>query len=89
MNENQLKSKIFLYKSIDNVMMWSLIACAIYGFTYAENKGVIIGVCFALLALIGTIGRTLHNHIALLRVQLAAIKRTNETEERRRLMSAR
>ena len=89
MNENQLKSKIFVYKSIDNIMILSLIACAIYGIAYAEDKTIIIGICLAILALVGTIGRAIHNHIAKLRVQLDLIRRNNKTEQQRKLMSAR
>ena len=89
MNENQLKNKIFILKSIDNALMLSLVVSAIYGFTYAENKEFMIILCLALLAALGTIGRGIHNYIAKLRVQLDMVRRTNKTEQLRKLMSTR
>lgn len=89
MNENQLKTKIFLLRALDTTLMLIVIGLAIYAIFYAENKEVMIIACLVGLFLVNALGRVTNKWISLMGVQLERLKRDRKTEEQRTLMSTR
>lgn len=89
MNENQIKTKILVLKSIDIILIFSLIAAVIYSVFYAEDKVFMMFACLAGLFLVGTVGRMITNKIAILHVQLEMLIRDKRKEQQRTLMSTR
>ncbi len=89
MNINQLKTKIFILKAIDFVLIISLIVAGIYTAFYAQNREFMIIMCLVGLFLVNTLGRFTNNKIALMHVQLDILLRDKKKEEQRTLMGTR
>ena len=89
MNENQIKIKIFILKSIDTVLVIALVIAAIYTALYAEDKEFMIISCLVGLFLVNTLGRVTNKKVAIMRVQLDILIRDKKKEEQRTLMGTR
>jgi hypothetical protein len=89
MNENQLKTGIFILKAIDTILMTVLLAAVAYTIFYVEEKQFMIFVCLVVLALVGVLGRFSKNKIAVLAVQLQILQRDKKKEEQRTIMGTR
>ncbi len=89
MNENQIKTKIFILKSIDTALVFALTIAAIYTALYAENKEFMIISCFVGLFLVNMLGKITIKKIAIMHVQLDILIRDRKREEQRTLMGTR
>jgi hypothetical protein len=89
MNENQIKTKIIILKSIDTILILSLIAAAIYTSFYAEEKAFLIIACLVALVFISALGRFISNKVAVMHVQLEMLIRDKKKEKQRTLLSTR
>ena len=89
MDENKLKTKIFILQAIDTLFVIALTIAAIYSLIYAENKELMIIMCFVGLFLVNTLGRATTKKVAIMRVQIDILKRKMKTEEQRTLMGTR
>ncbi len=89
MNENQLKMKIYMFRTIDTLLVICLLGASVYAIFYAENKEVMLMVCLAILVITSLLGRVMNQKIALLGVQLEILKREKKREEQNTLMSTR
>jgi hypothetical protein len=87
--DNQIKTKIFIYKSIDAIFIIALAITAIYTALYSENKEFMIASCLAGLFLVNTLGKITNKRIAIMGVQLEALKREHKKEEQRTIMRTR
>jgi hypothetical protein len=87
--ENQIKTKIFIHKSIDAIFIIALAITAIYTALYSENKEFMIASCLAGLFLVNTLGKITNKRIAIMSVQLEALKREHKNEEQRTIMRTR
>jgi hypothetical protein len=89
MNENQIKTKIFLLRSLDTTLVLALMGAGIYAVFYAPNREFMIMMCLVGLFLVNILGKATNKKISLLGVQLERLKRDNRAEEQRALMSSR
>lgn len=89
MNENQLKTKIFVLKAIDTILITGLLVTVAYTVFYAEEKEFMIFVCLVTLALVSLIGRSTKNMASILGVQLQILLRDKKREQQRTLMGTR
>ena len=76
-------------KSLDTILVLSLIATAFYSFFYAENKEMMLIYCLVGLYLVNTIGRYTSKKIALINIQIDITEREKKREEQRTLMRTR
>ncbi len=89
MNENQLKTKIYLLRALDTVLVLTVIGIAIYTVFYAQNKEFMIMASLVGLFIVNLVGRETNKRISLMGVQLEKLKRDKRTEEQRTLLSTR
>lgn len=89
MNVNQIKTRIIILKSIDTILILSLIAMACYSAFYSSNKEVMLLYCLMGLFLVNTIGRFTSRRIALMEIQISMTERENKKEQQRTLMKTR
>ena len=89
MNKNQIKTKIFILRTIDTVLVISLMVAGIYSVFYAENMETMLIGCFIGLFLLNRLGRMTNNKIALLHVQLGILMRDKKREDQATLMKTR
>jgi hypothetical protein len=89
MNVNQIKTKIFILKSIDTILVLSLIALAYYSALYSSNKEMMLIYCLIGLFLVNTLGRYTSKKIALMKIQIDMMERENKKEQQRALIKAR
>ncbi len=89
MNVNQLKTRIFILKAIDTILVLVVIIAAIYTAFYAAEKEFLILGCFIGLFVINTLGRVTGEKIALMRVQMDVLIRKNKKAEQRTIMGTR
>ena len=89
MNENQIKTKIFLLKGLDTVLVLSLLGAGVYAALYAPNKEFMIVACFIGLFLVNIFGRFSAKKVSVMRIQLEMIRREKKAEEQRTLLSTR
>ncbi len=89
MNINQLKTKIFILKAIDFVLVISLMVAGIYAVFYTQNKEFMIIMCLVGLFLVNTLGKFTNNKVALMHVQLDILLRDKKRDEQRTLMGTR
>ena len=89
MNINQLKTRIFFLKSIDTILVLSLITAAFYSVFYAENKEMMLIYCLVGLYLVNTLGRFTNKKVALMRIEIEMMEREKKKEEQRTLMKTR
>jgi len=89
MNENQLKTRIFILKSIDVILVIALTIAGIYSVFYAPNKEFMIILCLVGLFLVNTMGKITNNKVAIMGVQLDILIRDKKKEEQRTLMGTR
>jgi len=87
--ENQIKTKIFIYKSIDVIFITALAITAIYTALYSENREFMIASCLVGLFLVNLLGKMTNKRIAIMGVQLEALKREHKKEEQRTIMGTR
>jgi uncharacterized membrane protein (Fun14 family) len=89
MNENQLKTKIYLLRALDTTLLLIVVGLGVYAAFYAENKEIMIIACLVGLFLVNALGRATNKSITLMGIQLEKLKREKKTEEQRTLMSTR
>jgi hypothetical protein len=89
MNENQVRTRIFILKAIDKILMVALIGAVIYTAFYAPNKEFMIFVCLVGLMVLNTVGRFTNKRISIMGVQLELLIREKKKEEQRTIMSTR
>jgi phenylacetate-coenzyme A ligase PaaK-like adenylate-forming protein len=89
MNVNQIKTKIFILKSVDTILIVGLIAMACYSAFYSSNKEMMLIYCLIGLFLVNTLGRYTSKKIALMRIQIDMTEREKKKEEQRTLMRTR
>lgn len=89
MNINQLKTKIFILKSIDTILVLGLMAVAAYSFLYAENKEMMLVYCLIGLFMVHNLGKYTSKKVALMHIQIDMLEREKKKEEQRTLMRTR
>ncbi|MBL1141919.1 MAG: hypothetical protein HND53_07815 [Proteobacteria bacterium] len=89
MNVNQIKTKIFILKAIDVILVTSFLVTCLYTALYAENKGFMIFCCFVGLFLVNAIGNMTSKKVAILHVQLEMLERDLKREKQRTLLNTR
>ena len=76
-------------KSLDTILVLSLIATAFYSFFYAENREMMLFFCLVGLCLVSLFGRFTSEKIALMKIQIDMTEREKKKEEQRTLMRTR
>jgi hypothetical protein len=89
MNENQIRTKIFILKAIDKILMFVLLGAVIYTAFYAPNKEFMIFVCLVGLMVLNAAGRFTNKIISIMGVQLELLIREKKKEDQRTLLSTR
>lgn len=89
MNENQLKTKIFMLRTVDLALVISVVMTVVYTVFYAQEKGIMTIICLAGVFLLNTFGRISSNKIALMRVHLTILDRKRKQQEHATLISSR
>jgi len=90
MNKNQIKTKIFILRSIDTVLAIALMVAGIYSTLYhTDNIETVLIAIFIGLFLLNWLGRMTNNKIAVLRVQLGILMRDMKREEQATIMKTR
>jgi len=89
MDENQLKTRIFVLQAIDTLFVIALTIAAFFSVLYAENKEITLIMCLVGLFLVNTLGKMTNKKVAIMGVQLEALRRKTKLEEQRTLMNTR
>jgi uncharacterized membrane protein len=89
MNINQIKTRIFILKAIDFILVVSLMVGGIYSVIHSDNKEFTIIACLVGLFLVNSLGQFTNNKVAIMRIQLDMLIRDKKKEEQRTLMGTR
>jgi len=89
MNINQLKTKIFILKAIDTILVTALLGAVVYAIFFTENKEFMIYTCLVILVVVNLVGKFTNKKSALMRVQLDILIRDKKKEEQRTIMGTR
>ena len=89
MDENQLKTRIFVLQAIDTILVIALTIAAFFSVLYAENKEFTLIMCLVGLFLVNTLGKITNKKVAIMGVQLEALRRETKAEKQRTLMRTR
>ena len=89
MNVNQLKTRVFVFKSIDTILVLGLIGAAAYTALYSDNKETMLIACLVGLYLVNTLGRYTSQKVAKMKNEIKKLEREKKQEEQRKMMKNR
>lgn len=89
MNENQLKTRIFVLQAIDTLFVIALTIAAFFSVLNAENKEFTLIMCLVGLFLVNTLGKMTNKKVAIMGVQLETLRRETKLEKQRTIMNTR